>query len=260
MLYKSVILFFLFFVSFSSLNANEITFSLSDYWRETNNSTDNDKFYDEYKSEPFAYTIGIKNWKNGILNKQKGVFLKKFYLLYTAEYSVANAQFTGIPSTGSFKTRLSNESYEIYIARKLNNKLKFFLGYGYKRIKAFDKNRKTTTGKITSNTHLKYWYHPIGVIWEINPKWLLKSQYNLWNHGQINATGGHEYHYNYDYGWGVDFNISKKITNKFSLFTFYKYWDVDDSNWEPSSADGSTVSMYPKSESEEIGVGISYAF
>ena len=55
------------------------------------------------------------------------MFLKKFYLLYTAEYSVANAQFTGIPSTGSFKTRLSNESYEIYIARKLNNKLKFFL-------------------------------------------------------------------------------------------------------------------------------------
>ena len=66
LLLKFFILFFLFFVSFSSLNANEITFSLSDYWRETNNSTDHDKFYDEYKSEPFAYTIGIKNWKNGI--------------------------------------------------------------------------------------------------------------------------------------------------------------------------------------------------
>ena len=86
---------------------------------------------------------------------------------------------------------------------------------------------------------------------------LLKSQYNLWNHGQINATGGHEYHYHYDYGWGVDFNISKKITKKFSLYTFYKYWDVDDSNWEPAN---NGTAMYPKSVSEEIGVGISYGF
>ena len=65
MLYKSVTLFFLFFVSFSSLNANEITFSVSDYWRETNNSTDNDKFFDEYTSDPLSLTVGIKNWKNG---------------------------------------------------------------------------------------------------------------------------------------------------------------------------------------------------
>ena len=89
------ILLVLFFINFNSLNANEITFSVSDYWRESNDSADNDKFLKEYTSDPFAYTIGIKNWKDGILNKQKSVPLKKFHLLYTAEYSIANAKFTG---------------------------------------------------------------------------------------------------------------------------------------------------------------------
>jgi len=65
------ILLVLFFINFNSLNANEITFSVSDYWRQTNNSTDHDKFLNEYTSDDtFAYTIGIKNWKNRILNKQ----------------------------------------------------------------------------------------------------------------------------------------------------------------------------------------------
>jgi len=60
-------------------------------------------------------------------------------------------------------------------------------------------------------------------------------------------------HYEYDYAWGLDFNISKKVTKKFSLFSFYKYWDVDDS-------DVVSTAWFTKHEVEEIGVGISYEF
>ncbi len=269
-MYKLIILYFLFFINFSPLNANEITFSISDYWRESNTSADHDKFLNEYSSDdPFAYTIGIKNWKNGILNKQKSVYLKKFHLLYTLEYSRANAILTGRAGIGSSKTRFSNELYELYISRKLNNKLKLFIGYGYKRIKFWDLGHTSTTGFTPIDTHLKYWYHPIGFIYEISPRWLFKSQYNLWNHGQIQevnnlATKENHKKWGYDYGWGLDFNISKKITNKFSLFTFYKFWDVDDSNSGlaiyPLDWPNPDHTSYPKSVSEEIGIGISYKF
>ena len=40
---------------------------------------------------------------------------------------------------------------------------------------------------------------------------------------------------------------------KFSLFSFYKYWDVDDS-------DVVSGAFYVKREVEEIGAGISYKF
>ena len=48
------------------------------------------------------------------------------------------------------------------------------------------------------------------------------------------------------------------------LYTFYKYWDVDDSNSGvavyPLDWPNPDHTTYPKSVSEEIGVGISYEF
>jgi len=247
-MHKIIILIFLFIVSFSSLNATEVTFSVSDYWQQGKNSDNHDKVHYEWFSDPVAYTIGLKDWDSGILGK----YLKNYSLNYTAEYSVANTEYKGIPSTGYFKSRFSKQLYEIYISRNLNNKLKIFIGYGFRRKKDYDEGRITTTNTLsTSHEWTKYWYHPMGFIWNINPKWLLKSQYNRWHKGLTNQKDG--VHYEYDYAWGLDFNISKKVTKKFSLFSFYKYWDVDDS-------DVVSTAWFTKHEVEEIGVGISYEF
>ncbi len=249
---KLFILFYLFIVSFSSLNATEITFSVSDYWRQGLNSDDDNKVWNQSGSDPLAYTVGLKNWKNGIFHKQKSSYLKNFSLNYTAEYTVANSEYKATPSTGYFKGRFSRQLYEIYLSRNLNNKLKIFIGYGFQRHKSYNAGRTTTTNAIlTTNEWHKYWYHPMGLIWTINPKWTLKSQYNRWHKGHSHQNDG--IHYEYDYAWGLDFNINKKITENFSLFSFFKYWDVDDS-------DIISGSWFVKHEIEQIGVGISYEF
>jgi hypothetical protein len=252
-MHKIIILIFLFIVSFSSLNATEVTFSVSDTWQQGKNSDNHDKVYYETHSDPVAYTIGLKDWDSGILGKYRSKYLKNFSLNYTAEYSVANIEVKARPSVGYYKSRFSKQLYEIYISRNLNNKLKIFIGYGYRRLKQYDKGRTTTVTNVVGTSHewTRYWYHPMGFIWNINPKWLLKSQYNLWNHGSSNSN--HSVRYEHSYAWGLDFNISKKVTEKFSLFSFFKYWDVDDS-------DVVSGALYVKHEVEEIGVGISYEF
>ena len=252
LLLKLFILFYLFFVSFSSLNATEITFSVSDYWKQGKDSSDNNKVYYEFISDPVAFTLGLKDWDSGILGKYKSKYLKKFSLNYTGEYTVSNTEYKGNAANGYAKARLSRQSYEIYLSRNLNNKFKLFLGYGFQRTKTYLKGRTTSTGSVflTDEFH-KYWYHPMGFIWNINPKWLLKSQYNRWHKGHSHQEDG--VHYEYDYAWGLDFNISKKVSEKFSLFSFYKYWDVDDS-------DVGSGGWFVMHEIEEIGAGISYKF
>ena len=252
LLLKFFILFYLFFVSFSSLNATEITFSISDTWQQGKNSSDNNKVHYELLSDPVAYTIGLKDWDSGILGKYRSKYLKKFSLNYTAQYSIANTEYKGVPATGYYKSKLTNQLYEVFISRSLSNNFKIFIGYGFSRTKEYDEGKTTTTGGVyTTHVWTKRWYHPMGLLWTINPKWKLKSQYNRWHKGHSVQNDG--VHYEYDYAWGLDFNISKKVSEKFSVFSFYKYWDVDDSD----VISGSWFTMH---EIEEIGAGVSYKF
>ena len=252
LLLKFFILFYLFFVSFSSLNATEITFSVSDTWNQGKNSSNNNKVHYELHSDPVAFSIGLKDWDSGILGKYRSKYLKKFSLNYTAQYSIANTEYKGVAATGYAKSKLTNQLYEVFISRSLNNKFKIFIGYGFSRTKEYDEGKTTTTGGVFS-THVwtKSWYHPMGLLWTINPKWKLKSQYNRWHKGHSVQNDG--VHYEYDYAWGMDFNISKKVSEKFTVFSFYKYWDVDDS-------DVVSESWFTMHEIEEIGAGISYKF
>ncbi len=257
LLLKLFILFYLFFVSFSSLNATEITFSVSDYWKQGTDSSNNDKVTYTYLSDPMAYTIGLKDWESGILGKYRSKYLKKFSLNYTLEYTYANAEYKGAAektSVGYFKTRYANEKYEIYASRQLNNNLKIFIGYAFSRLSMYNGERVTSTGVATGtagNDYTKFWYHPVGFIWNINPKWIVKSQYNHFRKGHGHDEGG--VHLEYDVAWGVDVNIGRKLTEKISLYTFYSTWDVDDS-------DVTSGSWYYKYVTEEIGAGISYKF
>jgi len=255
-MHKLIILIFLFIVSFSSLNANEITFDIGTIYREA--TDDNGDFNGRYKSDPLNYSIGIKNWDKGIFNKIKPPILEKWRLLYSAEYTIVNSlEYADKNSFADIKG--TKERYEIYISRDLTSNIKVYAGYGFRRIKLLADKKFTNTGTLMNDEHLKTWYHPIGIIWNIKNNWTLKSQYNLWNHGYDKDLAAYEATYPIDYGWGADFNLSKLITNKISLFSYYRYWDADASDIRQCDSSGSLCIIYA-TETTEIGGGISYKF
>ena len=148
-----LVLCILYLFIYSSLShSTEITFSLSDTWQQGKNSSDNNKVHYELLSDPVAYTIGLKDWDSGILGKYRSKYLKNFSLNYTAQYSIANTEYKGVPATGYFKSKFTKQLYEVFISRSLNNKFKIFLGYGFQRQKDYNQGKVTTTGAV-GTTH-----------------------------------------------------------------------------------------------------------
>jgi len=269
-LYKLIILFFLFFISFNSLNANEITFGISSYeYVEVLNQENKGKFFMRDKSDPRFYDVGIKNWDKGVLNNFKPAILSKFNLLYTFEYTWGEVNY--LSKNGTMQKPYSKQRYELYLSRNINENLHLFAGAGYRYLQ--DNWGGRTAPTITSgggyDRHSRYTYFPIGFIYQYKNNWTLKSQYNIWGRGIQESFIGEQPSYSsyirvveneQKYGYGLDFSLSRKLYSNISVNTFYRFWYVDDSDWVTCTKDGSYVCQEPENETKELGIGLSYNF
>jgi len=264
-MYKIIILIFLFIVSFSSLNANEITFGISSYEYVENNNQKQGIFFMRDKSDPRFYDIGLKNWDKGILNNYKPAILSKYNLLYTFEYTWGDAAY--FSASGTLKKPYSKKRYELYVARSINDNLNIFAGVGYRHLKDGSGGKLTSINAVAYDRHSEYTYFPVGFIYNYKSKWTLKSQYNFWGKGkQRSYIGPHNSDYIHvieneqGYGYGLDFTLSRELFSNISIHTFYRFWEVDDSDWVNCYKDQSTVCQEPENETKELGLGLSYHF
>jgi hypothetical protein len=263
--HKLIILIVLYFINFNSLNATEITFGISSYEYVENDNTNQGKFYMRDKSDPRFYDIGVKNWDKGILNNFKPAILSKYNLLYTFEYTKGDTAY--FSASGTMKKPYSKQRYELYVARSINDNLSIFAGVGYRHLKDNSGGMLTNINKVGYDRYSEYTYFPVGFIYKYKSNWTLKNQYNFWGKGkQRSYIGEHDSNYIYvieneqGYGYGLDFTLSRELFSNISIHTFYRFWEVDDSDWVNCYKDQSAVCQEPENETTEVGGGISYKF
>ena len=63
-------------------------------------------------------------------------------------------------------------------------------------------------------------------------------------------------------GWGVDITLDYKLNEKVSLYSFYRYWDIDKSDIGTGTFAGvlQFEAFEPANTTTEVGIGISYKF
>jgi hypothetical protein len=63
-------------------------------------------------------------------------------------------------------------------------------------------------------------------------------------------------------GWGLDLTGDFRINEKFSLYSYFRYWDIERSDTTAVTLNGSTAfSGYePANTTSEIGVGVAVQF
>jgi len=261
-----LVLCILYLFIYSSLShSNEITFDISTYeYEEVNTSTGGTYFMSD-KSNPVFASIGIRNWDEGILNKYKPMLLENYHLLYTYEFTRGDVEYNSASSGTLDRRPYFKNRIEGYIARSINKKLKLFVGVGFRSLQDEGGGNRTSSGGVFYDRHSKYLYYPLGLIYNYK-SWSLKSQYNLWGEGKQKSFLGKEDSTYLDpentqnYGYGFDFTLRKKVTEKISIYLFDRYWSVDDSDWRNGKKDQSAIVQEPQNETFELGGGISYKF
>jgi len=260
------------FVVVSTLYASELTFDISDYQYEE--LTSENQFYMEDNATFVFFSGGIRDWDKGLLKRTNS----KWSLLYTAEYTQGTVSYysgSGTLSKDYYKARI--EGYlarEIHLSSDLrlskilsHGTWKGFIGYGYRHLLDASAHSLTNLGATGYDRISQYHYVPVGFIWDKNERWSIKSQYNVWIKGKqlskVQEVLPSTYNVNPKntqyHGWGVDFTLNRKFYNaKWSSYTFFRYWKVDDSDWV--SCASNLVCQEPRSTTREIGIGIAYKF
>ena len=63
-------------------------------------------------------------------------------------------------------------------------------------------------------------------------------------------------------GWGTDFTIDYKVNEKTNIYSFFRYWDIDDSDIATGTFANVLIfqAFEPANTTTEIGIGVSYKF
>jgi len=255
---KYILFIFFIFYSISSSNAAEITIDISnyDYEEEVNGAF----FMSDESGLPFI-SIGIRDWdtKSNVAGKPPLSFL------YTTDLTYGEVDYTGSGTMKKDYYKARFEGYAVYDYKQFSP----FIGLGYRRLLDDSGGSVSSTGAFAYDRLSEYFYAPIGTIFNASDKVTIKAQYNLFIAGQQTSylsdfSGGlNDLENDQNSGWGFDAAIDYKIDDKWSIYAFYRYWDIDDSETGTVTFLGTAISesaLEPQNITEEIGIGIAYEF
>ena len=252
------------FPSKTIVTAAEFTINLKSYSYEELDSA-NQFFMSDKSSFPF-FGFGVREWDLGAFGDRDNSSLWK--LLYTIEYSEGRVNYTS-NGTGTmvkdyYRGRLETYlSKEIYVNQK---RARSYIGLGYRELFDNSANQLSSTGAIGYNRISQYYFLPVGMIWYINDSWSLKSQYNYLLDGKQTSYLKNAFPATYNVnpintqriGGGFDFTLNKKLNSNWYSYGFFRHWNLGESDMVSCSA--SLNCIEPKNSTNEIGVGISFAF
>jgi hypothetical protein len=248
-----------------SLQSKEITLDLNYYYYEEPNFMDD-------TSDPTFISLGIRDWE------PKNTTDSKYDFLYTAEVTRGWVSYSS-KSTGSGDKDYYKFRGEAYLSFKqkeftpINGMSLVFaknftpiIGLGYRWLYDDSGGMVSSTGHWGYDRKSQYIYIPMGGIYNLNDKLKIKGQFNYLLRGMqdsyLSIKAGYSDSYNEQTsGWGTDFTVDYKIDDKTSIYSFYRYWDIDDSSIAVVAVPGGTSrTQEPANTTTEFGIGVAYKF
>lgn len=235
-------------ISISAATAAELTMDVSHYeYEELHPSTN--AFFMEDISDPGFFSIGLRSWNRPDADGGFG-------LLYTVETTYGQTAYSG---SGTMTKDYYKQRFEGYLAYRANDALSPFLGLAYRRLLDDSGGTLTSTGASGYDRLSEYFYVPIGVRFDVNDLLYIKAQYNLFVEGTQTSYVYGTVENKQTYGWGADLTVNYRVNESWSIYSFYRYWDIDNSTID-LSGDGTHTGQEPQNTTSEVGLGISVKF
>ncbi len=258
MLKYKIILFLI--IIMKSVFSSDLTVSL-DYY-EYEEKVKNSYFMSD-KSNPALFSFGLRDWKI------KEFINKKLNWIYTTEVTFGEVYYDS-PSSGNMDTYYYKIRLENYLAIKNPYTLTYtpFIGLGYRVLYDDSGGRVSTKGHYGYDRMSSYLYCPLGLIYKFSPRTTVKYQYNYFIKGKQNSylsTASSAYTdiaNDQNSGWGIDTNIDFEIKRDSSVFLFYRYWDIKDSDISTGTYANVLVfqAYEPNNTTIEYGLGYAWKF
>ena len=234
-----------------SLQSKEITLDLNYYYYEEPNFMDD-------TSDPTFISLGIRDWE------PKNTTDSKYDFLYTTEVT------RGWVSYSSNGTGTADKDYykfrgEAYLGFKQKD-FTPIIGLGYRWLYDDSGGVVTSTGHFGYDRQSQYLYVPMGAIFNLNDKFKIKGQFNYLLRGiqtsyLSNAGSYTDLENRQTTGWGTDFTVDYKVNDKTSIYSFYRYWDIDKSNSVLFSGPTAIYEGWePANTTTELGIGVAFKF
>ena len=249
--YSAVFIFISMTLPFSTVTAAEITFDVSHYdYQERHPTTD--AFFMEDVSDPAFFSVGVRGWDRPNNDGEWG-------LLYTVDATYGQTAYLGSGTSGTAKKDYYKFRGEMYAAYRFDESFSPFVGLGYRYLLDDSGGVISSTGALGYDRESQYLYLPVGIRLDATDKFYIKAQYNVFLKGrQISYIYG-TIENEQNTGWGVDFTANYKISDKWSAYGFYRYWDIDNSTINLSGS-GTHTGQEPQNTTVEVGVGLAFKF
>lgn len=157
---------------------------------------------------------------------------------------------------------------EGYVAYRFNELFTPFAGLGFRIVYDDSGGQHSANSGDFYDRRNMLLYVPVGV--RVNPikDLSLKTQGNYLLRGwqkSYNSDTFDQYpnaHNTQDEGWGVDVTVNYQMTDKWSAYSFYRYWNIDRSDNDCGNVvfNGFVCWWEPENTTQEIGVGVAYRF
>lgn len=108
---------------------------------------------------------------------------------------------------------------------------------------------------------------PVGAIYAFTNNFKVKAQYNYLLYGRQTSylsdiAGFSDIENDQNNGWGVDITFDYRPFDRIGVHTFFRYWDIEDSETTVGFISGTAAFTAFESQNQtvEAGLGISYKF
>ena len=247
-----LVLFLCFIFPSISYSQLETTVDISHYKYE---EEVNGAFFMSDESDPLFLSVGIRDWKKGLIEPTE--------LMYTAELTYGQTEYNSA-STGTLIKDYYKARFETLLSYNYEG-VSPFLGLGYRWLYDDSGGLVSSTGHTGYDRQSQYLYLPLGIITQLTDELTFKGQYNLFLSGKqtsylstFSASCG-DVENNQNDGYGFDSALNYSLDEDISIYGFYRYWDIADSDPNTVVCAGSILTAKePKNTTAETGIGIAF--
>ena len=229
--------------------STEITFDASYYYYEEPNVMSD-------TSDPVFLSLGLRDWD---IDKSDS----PWHFLYTIEITRGWVKYDGSGTLDKDYYKFRGEALAGY---KIGNFIPI-VGLGYRWLYDDSGGLTSSTGALGYDRQSQYLYIPSGAVFEFNEKLKIKGQFNYLLAGMQTSylsdiAGFSDIENDQTSGWGTDITVDYKINEKLSVYSFYRYWDIDKSDISIGTFAGVLLfqAFEPANTTTEVGIGFSYKF
>ena len=215
----------------------------------------NGAFFMSDESDPIFLSVGIRDWEKNITDS--------IYFMYTSELTYGQTNYNSA-STGTLVKDYYKARFETLVSYNYESVFPF-LGLGYRWLYDDSGGLVSSTGHIGYDRQSQYLYLPLGIITRFTDELTFKGQYNYFISGKqtsylstFSASCG-DVENNQNDGYGFDAVFDYSLEKDISIYGFYRYWDIEDSDPNTVVCAGSLLTAKePQNTTTETGIGIAF--